>query len=165
MRKPINLTVNLDKKDLQKYQFEASREKNIRASITIGAFVGPAMIGLKKLGVIFGAIYVSIFVAFYLLWKMKYRSHIRSETPSLFFKPLHFNLNSSNVKIWNDINSTNCEWSDIKEVSQDKRLIYIWLDDVTAQIIPKRQIENPEALYTQLQNWFENSRNNKHPDV
>ncbi len=60
---------------------------------------------------------------------------------SPIFQKTNYKLTKDHLEISNSLSKTKHTWEAIKEITTDKRCIYLWLDNHTPYIIPKPQLK------------------------
>lgn len=167
MTNTLNFTVKAEKQDFDQYKIETWRELNLLNIMVAGLAAGYLAAYTRSRDIIGFMDWFIILIPFLVVsiigitYRLKFSKRINLSKDGLFYKPLHFALSEQTVKIWNDIDTIHCTWKETTEITEDRHLIYIWLDNLTAKTIPKRQIDNPKILYAQLQNWFIRSQENQ----
>lgn len=97
---------------------------------------------------------ISGLALFNLLKNKPFCKRVAPEEDSFQYKPTHYEITKDSLLIHNDTSKSQYSWKAIKEITEDKLSIYIWLDNQIAYFLPKEQLEDPKALYMQLKAWL-----------
>ncbi len=173
MSETINLTVSLDKKDYQSFSFHANGQLRSFGCIIIQALVGVSLAILTFKGTLtifeafkcdidgFTVVYTTALIAVLVAYQFFYRwlnKPCRIYFSEQLIKEYTYQINANSIIASTNNSECKYNWNAIYKITQSKNAIYLKPNELSGYIIPKRQIENPEALYTQLQTWFDASR-------
>lgn len=173
MSNTINLTIVLDKKDYQAFALHSNgRLRSYLGCNILSLFfvLGLLSISTKLAEATFKAYCLPKEYFTATIFILAFASYL---TYHFFFKWLHkpyvtfysnvkphdmkCEFSSDNIIMTTENAENKYTWRAIKTISQSKDAIYLMLNELSGYIIPKIQLEEPEAFYAQVEDWFDAS--------
>ncbi len=149
MSEPIQFEVHLTRDHIRKYRDITSKKgKSIILLCLLILSIIISDIKLTTSDILISVLLVILYCALY------YQLNLSSK----LLGPFKYTIDSSNIESIDDHDHIGHPWAVVEKIVRQDGIILVFYDPHLAHIIPESEVEDPGALYKQLQIWFDASR-------
>jgi hypothetical protein len=170
----MEFTIQLDKDDWKKYQTYLQKEFQKGASVLSGSFwLNALLIGAMVVVIMFllpqgeafhwhtaGVVAIFFILTFilFLLNLMKMNKAFEPSDKGIFIGEHHFKFDEDGIHSRGKAYEGRHAWSSVMKVERSDGMILIFMDSAYAFLFPEHKLENPEAVYQAIGEYFRRSK-------